>query len=68
MQVRTKREINQELFAAKIVRRREAKRQWMGYNKAELRLAREIRRGFSGKFGREKKDLKERATPGTFKE
>ena len=58
---------HREAFAAKNTRRKEAKRQWMGANKGELKLAREIRRGFSGKFGREKKELTERAIPGTFK-
>ena len=68
MQIRTKKEANQERFAAKNTRRRWAREQAASSSKAELKLAREIRQGFSGKFGREKKNLKERALPGTFQD
>lgn len=57
-----------EKFQEKNRRRRLAKDKSMGMSKAELKLAKEIRRGFSGKFGREKPELTARALPGTYQE
>lgn len=57
-----------EAFRAKNERRRLAKNQTMGMSKADLKLGKEIRRGLSGKFGREKAELTSRALPGTYKE
>lgn len=54
-----------EAFASKNSHRKWGKEDTT-HTRAEKKLAREIRRGLSGKFGREKKELTERATPGTF--